>query len=297
MKSRWILNLVLLVVVAVVGALVYLAPKQEVQQAQDFEISALKLADLTSISIEPPMQAPTKFEKREGFWYLQQPFAARADQQSVAKVTALIAARSKQKFPADDLSRFGLDQPKLVVRFNDKRFTFGTYNPVTQEQYVAFDGSVFMLPATYAENAQLQITEFIDKHLIRPNEKIAGFDFGHLEQWMGTKLNVDLVNGEWKVSVPQAQPKQSEMKDWYQSFWSYIVAPRVEPYKIDKRMNYPYFDVKMQDGSKARFYKTQESPELLLFRDDDGMLYHLPSDLGFTLLNPPINLVQDKKPN
>ncbi|MFM6979751.1 MAG: hypothetical protein ACKOW7_07085, partial [Methylophilaceae bacterium] len=81
----------------------------------------------------------------------------------------------------------------------------------------------------------------------------------------------------------------------FDGFWRNIAAPRVEPDKIDKRMNHPYFDVKMQDGHKVRFYKVQESPELLIYREDEGLLYHLPSDLGFTLLNPPVNLPDDKK--
>jgi hypothetical protein len=295
MKSRWILNFVLLLVVLIVGAVVYFSPKQSQQQVQDYEVSSLRLADMNAISIEFPAQASLKFEKRDGFWYLQQPYAARADQQLVGRLMSIVAARSKQKFPADDAAKFGLDQPKLVLRLNDAVFTFGTYNTVSQEQYVAYKGSVFMLPTIYAENAQIQVTEFLDKNLFRPTEKVAGFDFGHLEQWQGTKLNVDLVDGSWKVSLPKAQAKQSEMQEWFDGFWRNIAAPRVEPDKIDKRMNYPYFDVKMQGGSKVRFYKVQESPELLIYRDDEGLLYHLPSDLGFTLLNPPVNLPDDKK--
>lgn len=294
MKSRWIVNLVLLLVVLVVGAVVYFSPKQTQQAPQDYEVSSLKLSDMNSISIEFPAQASVKFDKRDGFWYLKQPYVARADQQLVGRLMSIVAARSKQKFAVDDLSKFGLDQPKLIVRLNDAVFTFGTYNTVSQEQYVAYNGSVFMLPTIYAENAQIQVTEFLDKNLFRPKEKIAGFDFGHLEQWQGTKLNVDLLEGTWKVSLPKAQPNQAQMQEWFDSFWRNIAAPRVEPDKIDKRMNHPYFDVKLQDGSKVRFFKVQEAPELLIYREDEGMLFHLPSDLGFTLLNPPVNLPDEK---
>jgi len=295
MKSRWIINIVLLVVVLVVGAVVYFSPKQTQKAESDYEISSLKLSALNKISIDFPAQASVKFEKKDNFWHLQQPYSARADQQQVARLLSIVAAHSKQKFPADDPARYGLDQPKLVIRLNDDVFTFGTFNPVSQEQYVAYNGAVYMLPSTYSENAQIQIEEFLDKKLFRPTEKIAGFDFGHLEQWMGTKLNVDLVDGVWKVSLAKAQPQQAQMQDWYNSFWNGIFAQRVEPYKIDKRMNYPYFEVKMQDGSKVHFDKVQESPELLLYRQDEGMLYHLASDLGFTLLNPPVNLPKENK--
>jgi hypothetical protein len=41
-------------------------------------------------------------------------------------------------------------------------FLFGTFNPVSAEQYVSYAGIVYLLPVNYSENAETQITEFID---------------------------------------------------------------------------------------------------------------------------------------
>jgi hypothetical protein len=46
----------------------------------------------------------------------------------------------------------------------------------------------------------------------------------------------------------------------------------------------------MADGSKVHFDKIQESPDLLLARPDEGLIYHFPSDIGFSMLNPPLNI-------
>jgi len=40
----------------------------------------------------------------------------------------------------------------------------------------------------------------------------------------------------------------------------------------------------------VHFDKIQESPELLLGRPDEGIIYHFPPDTGFTMLNPPVGL-------
>ena len=43
-------------------------------------------------------------------------------------------------------------------------------------------------------------------------------------------------------------------------------------------------------GKTIHFDKLQESPELLLARPDEGLVYHYSNDVGFTMLNPPLNL-------
>jgi hypothetical protein len=48
----------------------------------------------------------------------------------------------------------------------------------------------------------------------------------------------------------------------------------------------------MKDGTKVHFDKLQESPELLLGRPDEGLIYHFPADMGFGMLNPPINITK-----
>lgn len=134
MKSRWLVNLFLLVLVVGIAGVLYLRPKEAVVVAKDFEVSTLKLGAIKNISIEFPAKAAVAFEKNDGYWYIQKPFKTRADQMAVQKVLSIIAAKSAQRFPAEDLSRFGLDQPKLKLKLDNEEFLFGTFNPVTAEQ-------------------------------------------------------------------------------------------------------------------------------------------------------------------
>jgi hypothetical protein len=300
MKKRWLLNLVMLIVVASLVAFLYLRPKQSADQEASYDVSAYKLAEFNAISVEFPAKAAIQFEKVAGLWRLSAPIKMRADQASVQRILSIIAARSKDKITSTDLDKFGLNNPELKLKLirdknsqdknNVEEFTFGTHNPVTDEQYVAHRNVVYLLSNNYAEAASTQLIELIDKSPLKPTEKVAGFDFSHLEQWEESRLNVDLAEGKWKVSIPVAKPEQNEMNEWLDYSWKHNSAKSVEIYTPDRKATYPYFEVKLADGSKVHFDKIQESPDLLLARPDEGLIYNFPSDSGFNMLNPPINI-------
>jgi hypothetical protein len=125
---------------------------------------------------------------------------------------------------------------------------------------------------------------------LKPTEKVVGFDFGRLEQWEATGLNLDMANGKWKVSLDKAKPTQNELNEWVDYSWIHTRAKSVDFYTPDRKTTYPSFQVKMADGSKVHFDKIQESPELIIARPDEGLTYSFPQDEGFVMLNPPINL-------
>lgn len=289
MRSRWLINLVLLVLVAAFGAFVYMRPEPGQQKQNGYELSTLKLASFSKLSIEFPAKASVTFEKIDGHWRITQPYKTRADQVAVQRVLSIVAATSADKFPATDLGRFGLDNPKLKLKMDNETFLFGTINPVSGDQYVAYKDAVYLLSVSYSESASIQLVEFIDKSPIKPTEKIVGFDFSHLEQWEDIRLHVDSVDGKWKISAANAKPNQNDMNEWLDVAWAHASANAVEPYTPDRKATFPGFEIKMKDGTKVHFDKLQESPELLLGRPDEGLIYHFAADMGFSMLNPPIN--------
>ncbi|MDO8961399.1 MAG: DUF4340 domain-containing protein [Methylophilus sp.] len=297
MKKRWLLNLLLLTLVVGIALFLHFRPQDEVQSAKDFEVSALKMADFTNVKVEFPAQAPVAFEKVDGFWRMTAPYKSRADQMSVQRILSIIAARTKVKLPATDLTKYGLDNPLLKLKLTDAgathEFAFGTYNPVTEEQYVGFKDAVYLLPGSYSEAASTQPIELVDKRPLTVAEakQIVGLDLGRLEQWEEIRLNVDVDDqGKWQVSAPKAKPTQNEMNEWLEFSWKQSQATSVEFYTPDRKATYPSFELKLKNGKKVHFDKLQESPEYLLARPDEGIIYHFPNDVGFTMVNPPINL-------
>jgi hypothetical protein len=296
MKKRWILNLVMLVLVAGLVAFLYLRPKTNNLAPKNHEVSQLKLADITAVKVEFPAQASVTFDKVNGFWRMNSPYKTRADQLSVQRILAIVAASSKEKFPATDLNKYGLENPELRLHLIgpklDDVFSFGTHNPVTEEQYVAYKESVYLLPINYSEAASAQPIEMVDKNLLTPLEakQIAGFDFSRLEQWIEAQLNLDFNNGQWKTNVAKAKITQNEMNEWLDFSWKQNPAKSVELYTPDHKATYPSLDVKLKDGKKVHLDKISEAPDLVLGRPDEGIMYHFSNDVGFNMLNPPMNI-------
>ncbi len=296
MKKRWILNLVLLALVAGIVAFLYLRPKATSETAQ-YEVSSLKLGDFSHIQVEFPAKAPVTFDKTNGQWRMTAPYQVRADQVSVNRILAIIAAKSKDRLPAEDAAKYGLDNPQIRLKLTNSAgeqvFVFGTFNPVTEEQYVAYQNAVYLVPASYAEAASTQPIEMIDKAPLTASEskQIAGFAFSRLEQWQELGgLDMSLVDGQWKVSLSKARPTQNELNEWLDAAWKHAAASSVEIYKPDRKALYPGFDVLLKDGKKVHFDKIQEAPELLLARLDEGLVFHFSNDVGFNMLNPPVNI-------
>ena len=296
MKKRWLLNLVMLALVAGLVAFLYLRPKAKIDAPLQHEVSNLKLADFTQVKVEFPAQAPTSFVKIDGLWRMTSPYKTRADQISVQRILAIIAAKSLEKFPNTDLTKFGLDNPQLKLKLTkstgDEVFSFGTFNSVTEEQYVGYNNAVYLLPGSYAEAATTQAIELIDKTPLTKNEikQIAGFDLSKLEQWQANALNIDLYDGNWKTNDAKAKVTQNNMNEWLDFSWKQAQAKQVELYLPDRKVAYPSFNVKLKDGKKVHFDKISEAPDLLLGRPDEGIMYHFSNDVGFNMLNPPLNL-------
>lgn len=290
MKSRWLLNLALLLVVAGIALFLYLrpAPAPVQQQAQEYTVSSVLPSAISRISIEFPAKAPVVLEKKDGNWLLAQPYAARAGKDVVYHILSILSARSGSRFAADDLARFGLDAPVLRLKFDAEEIIFGTFNPVSGLQYIAYQDAVYLVPSRHAEVAGTQVVELLDKNPLGPAESIAGFDFSHLEQWEPTGLRLERKDGKWQVSIAAAKPKQQEIDEWLGEIWNNVPATSVEPYTPDRKAQLPSFEVKLANGKSVHFDKLQESPELLIGRPDEGMLYHFPMDQGFAMLNPPV---------
>ncbi len=288
MKSRWLVNFILLLLVAGIAAFLYLRPKPVETSAQVYTVSRLDPMSFSRVSISLPGKTPVHLEKQQGRWFMTQPYQARADLAMVGRVLSLAVATTKEKLPATDLARFGLDHPSLKVTIDNEEFSFGMYHPVTGDQFVAYKDAVYVLPTVYADGATTQPLELLDKRLLNDEEQqIVGFDFSKLEQWELTSLTLDMQqNGKWKVLPEKGKVSQDEINEWYASNWQNVVAKSVEAYKSD-RQPHPYFTLKLKNGKTLRIDKIQESPELLLAREDLHILYHLPQDAGFTMLNPP----------
>ena len=297
MKSRWLTNIGLLVIVLITSLYSWTVFQKEPIESSKFELTNFKLSDFDELKIDFPSKISTHFKIIDNHWRMLSPHKARADQLYVYRILSILATSSLEKLSADDLSKYGLDQPNLKMTFLGNNLKevilFGTYNPINEDQYVLYKDNVFLISGGFSETASFMPVELIEKNPIAKSEIIKSFDFSRLEQWQDSRLKLNYSNNVWSVEGKSLSIVQFDVNEWYEMTWKNIPAKSVEPYKMDQRVGYKSFDI-LLNNKKLTFYRIQESPELLLFRKDEGLLYHFPSDLGFTMLNPH---VQQKEEN
>jgi len=291
MKSRWLINIGLLLIVLVTSFYSWTIFQKEPVESLRFELTKFKLSDFNELKIDFPSKISTHFKIIDNNWRMISPHNARADEFYVYRILSLVAASSLEKLKTDDLSKYGLDQPNLKITFLgdglEELFLFGTYNPINEDQYVLYRDNVYLISGGYSETSSFMPVELIDKNPIAKFDKIKSFDFSRLEQWQDSRLKLNYTNNNiWSVKSKNLSITQADVNEWFEMTWKNIPAKSVEPYKINERLGYKSFDIVLNNNQKLTFYRIQESPELLLFRKDEGLLYHFPSDLGFTMLNP-----------
>ena len=298
MKSRWLINIGLLLLVLITFFYSWTIFQKEPVESIRFELSKFKLSDFNELKIDFPSRISTHFKIVDNHWRMLSPHKARADELYVYRILSVLATSSLEKLSSDDLSKYGLDQPNLKITFlgnNLKEvFLFGTYNPINEDQYVLYKDNVFLISGGFSETAAFMSTELIEKNPIAKYERIKSFNFSRLEQWQDSRLKLNNINNAWNVEGKNLLITQSDVNEWYEMTWKNIPAKSVRPYKMDERIGYKSFDIVLKDNKKLTFYRIEESPELLLFRKDEGLLYHFPSDLGFTMLNPHLKQKEEK---
>ena len=297
MKSRWLTNIGLLVLVLITLVYSWTIFQKEPVGSAKFELTKFKLSDFDELKIDFPSKISTHFKIIDNHWRMLSPHKARADQLYVYRILSILATSSLEKLSSDDLSKYGLDQPSLKITFLGNKLEevilFGTYNPINEDQYVLYNNNVFLISGGFSETASFMPVELIEKNPIAKSEKIKSFDFSRLEQWQDSRLKLNYTNGIWNVKGKNISIIQADVNEWYEMTWKNIPAKSVEPYKMDERLGFKSFDIVL-NNKKLTFYRIQESPELLLFRKDEGLLYHFPSDLGFTMLNPHVQQKEEK---
>jgi hypothetical protein len=276
-KSRLIVNLILLAALVALGLYVYLRPESET--APDSAITTLKREQVDRIRVERRGSPTIELDKRGGEWYLRAPFKTRADVFQVDRLLDVAAATSKQKLPRTDLARFELDPPRVVVTLNDQSFAFGAVNEVTNEQYMALGDAVYLVPPYLGYGIPTDASKLISHRLLGPGEAPSGFDFG---RWKAIK------DGQGKWSLSGALPRQDalsqdDLNRWADE-WKIVSSLAAEPHRGARARE--RVSVRLGADKAIVFEILAREPEVRLLRTDENVLYKLGAEAGRRLLDP-----------
>lgn len=259
MKSRWLVNLVLLVLVAAAAGVLFF--KREPSTASGHALSTLTPQAIQHIRIEKSGQPAVAFEKRGNIWHMTEPLAARADAHRIGGLLTLAQARSETRFAASDLARFELDKPLARVTLDQQTFSFGGTHPLKQQLYVQSGDAVYLVSAVYFTDIAKRVEDYLSKQLLPEGVQPVGFKSGAVT-WQR-------IDGQWRRTPPKPDVSQDDANRfadaWRQALASSVSAQTGKALAV--------LELTLADGKIIPIDILQREPELILFRRDEKLAY------------------------
>jgi hypothetical protein len=272
-RAAW-LNAGLALAVAALATWVYYKPAGEA--AGGHPLSQLRPDAVAAVHVERPGSPPISLEKSGGAWRLTAPFAARGDEPRVRRLLEILEARAEHRFPATDLARFELDQPRARLTVDRQAFSFGMVNPVTREQYVHTGDAVYAVSARYGTALPARAVEMADGRLFAPGETPVRIE--------SKAFLVEQRDGKWMRGAGTAEASQDDFARWVDE-WRLAHALRVEPLAAGKAQE--EIRVGLKEGRTLLIGIVARAPELVLARFDEKVQFHFRPEVAKRLLSPP----------
>ena len=282
MRNRWLLNLGLVVLV---GVLVVLAvSKRRVDKEPPAPpLTMLVPEKIERIQIERPDNERLVLQRQGENWLLIAPLQARANPFRVESLLRLATAPSELRLRADPdaLSKYGLDQPKASVWFGQAEIQAGRQHPFKNARYVRYGETIHLIPIQYFTPGTYSYVNFINPRLFARDRAAVAFEL--------PQLSLRRIDGTW-VAQPERENLTTERINEFVDRWRQAQALYVERYTgkpVQARIRITF----QADSGNAKAGENvlelgilSYKPELVLYRQDEGLDYHFTEDTGKKLL-------------
>ncbi|HZF22898.1 MAG TPA: DUF4340 domain-containing protein [Burkholderiales bacterium] len=279
MKSKVLVNLVLVLLLTGLVLYAFFRPKE--QSDPGIRLTQLKRDDITRITVERRGSPTIQLEKRDGGWRISAPLQTRADPIQVERLADLTTATAKHKLPPGDPGRYQLDPPQVRLTLNDQAFAFGRINDVTNEQYVATAGAIYLVAPFFGYGIPTEVGKLVSRKLLDDAEVPIAFDFGRY------RIARD-ERGTWTIEGVSTERQgkalsQDDFNRWADE-WRFTSSLGAEPRRGARGRE--HLVVHFRDGKKVAMEIVQKQPEFLLVRSDENMQYRFGAEVGRRLLDP-----------
>ncbi|MCH6582471.1 MAG: DUF4340 domain-containing protein, partial [Proteobacteria bacterium] len=164
MRTRWLLNLGLVVLVALLA--VFALNKRDTDDDRIL-LTAIDLDSVKTVRLQHGDDEPIVIGQQLDKWVLLAPEPARANQFKIRNLLRLAAAASEWQFAAnsDSLGKYGLDKPVARLWLDDQVIHIGARHPLKNSQYVLYKDAVHMIPAHYFDSSAYGYVDLISSRL------------------------------------------------------------------------------------------------------------------------------------
>lgn len=275
-RTRWLVNILLLAVVAALAT--YALYGRHTDDMPLEPIAQLAPSVVHRIEIKAAGADPIELARESDTWFVTRPVRARANLTQVERLLDLLAVRGRDRMPARDLENFDLDHPALRVQFDEVLIAFGTVNPLTQDQYVLVGDAVYMIPGHHRSAVPDRVERVLTHALLRKDEKPVSFAF--------PGFSVERVDGRW-TRRPEASGAMLSQDDFHRWVDEWRFASSLLTQRASGNAAAEHVSVTLEDGRTVRFGIVQKEPEFILTREDEQLTFYFPQDTRRRLLAGP----------
>jgi hypothetical protein len=233
MTRRTWLNLALLSLVIILGALAYFEPGGK-KVEQQLPLLALTQPQVMRIQILARNNPPVQLERTSDGWMITAPIRVAASDYRVNNMLQLLGATSYSFFPVAEhpLSGFGLEHPAGRIVFNDQAIEFGDTEPLNNHRYVRVGEQIHLIDDRYYYQSQMMLTALVDTALVP-----AGRSLKHI---LLPDLTLQQQQGRWQARWRPSASKSGAMElrqdtiDTLADEWRRARAMRIDHYQADK---------------------------------------------------------------
>ncbi|MDF9393248.1 MULTISPECIES: DUF4340 domain-containing protein [Methylococcus] len=273
MKSRMLLNLSLLAVLAVLGAIAYFEPGKK--EPAETPLTQVEIDKVDTLSLQQGDKTIV-LAKKGGHWWVSAPFSAPANDFRVRQLLEIAKTTSDASYSLkpDELAKFELDQPIASLTLGDVVLIFGGADPINMRRYVRIGDTLHLVRDDFSRHLTAQATDYVDKKLLPEDARIQEIA---LPEWKA-RLGQD---GKWVFEPPQdgGETHIGELLTHWQS------ARAIDIKHLDKVAEGQKLHIGLANGESVDFVIVQREPELLLVRQDYGIQYEVVGEPARRLLS------------
>ncbi|MGQ0620301.1 MAG: DUF4340 domain-containing protein [Panacagrimonas sp.] len=275
------LNLLLLVVVAGLGAAVWLSQKKDEKGPP---LTSLKRDAITRIALEHPDRPVIKLEKKDGKWWLTEPVQAETDSFEINGILGVAELEVKAKLDAGaSKAELELEPPKYTVTLDDTKIALGGSEPIKFRRYVLVGDVLGLVDDPPSAALDADYSDLVAKAVVPEGAELAKIELPGL----ALEKNAE---GVW-TSPQQGEARPAQVtrlaESWKnaRAMWNAAepeaAAKPSEPAKADR------VQLTLADGRVIDLVVAERDPQLVLARKELGVRYTLSKALVDELFRIP----------
>lgn len=270
MRSRLLLNLILVLVIIGLALLVIYEPGKQPEPSLP-KLTELKPQDVSTIHIERATADPITLYKQQGVWYMQEPYRLPANDYRVQSLLRLLQTESHAQHDLSQLdpAKYGLDKPRATITFNDKlKIAFGNTESLSKQRYVRIGNTLHLIVDTFYYQAASPATGYAS-HAILPTGKVTALQLPDMQ--------LTLKDGQWQLHPPREDRSADVLTELIDN-WQSAQAIQLKPFE-DRVLPKANIQVTL-DGQKQpiRYTLQKHGDDITLLRHDVKMRYFISDD-------------------